>query len=80
MGKSMLTLEQLISEATALPDSDKEILLDKILESISGTVDYDALRQGVKLAQDRLAEIDNGTVQTISGEAALAQIRQMFAQ
>lgn len=76
----MLTLEQLISEVTALPDSDKEILLDKILESISGTVDYDALHQGVKRAQDRLAEIDNGTVQTIPGEAALAQIRQLFAQ
>ncbi|WP_238154265.1 hypothetical protein [Synechococcus elongatus] len=43
-------------------------------------MDYDALRQGVKQAQTRLTEIDNGTVQTIPGDAALAQIRQMFGQ
>lgn len=30
----MLTLEQLISEATALPDAGKAILIDKIVESM----------------------------------------------
>jgi hypothetical protein len=31
----MLTLDQLISEATALPDATKAILIDKILESMT---------------------------------------------
>jgi hypothetical protein len=31
----MLTLDQLISEATALPDAAKTILIDKIVESMA---------------------------------------------
>ena len=31
----MLTLDQLISEATALPDATKAILIDKIMESMT---------------------------------------------
>ena len=34
----MLTLDQLISEATALPDADKAILIDKIVESMKGQI------------------------------------------
>jgi hypothetical protein len=37
----MLTLDQLISEATALPDADKALLIDKIVESMAGQVDSD---------------------------------------
>ncbi len=73
----MLTLEQLISEATALPDAGKAILIDKIVESMEGQVDRDILVAGVQQAQERLAEIDSGAVQTISGDIALAQIRQL---
>lgn len=74
----MLTLEQLISEATALPDADKAILIDKIVESMTGEIDQDVLVEGVKRAQDRIAEIDRGAVQTIPGDVALAQIRQLL--
>jgi Putative addiction module component len=59
----MLTLEQLILEATALPDAGKAILIDKIVESMTGEVDRDILMEGVQKAQERLAEIDSGTVQ-----------------
>jgi hypothetical protein len=72
----MLTLEQLISEATALPDAGKAILIDKIVESMTGEIDRDILT-GVQKAQERLAEIDSGAVQTIPGDIALAQIRQL---
>jgi hypothetical protein len=74
----MLTLDQLISEATALPDAAKAILIDKITESMIGQVDHDTLIAGVKKAQKRMTEIDNGTVQTIPGDIALAQIRQLL--
>jgi hypothetical protein len=76
----MLTLDQLISEATALPDADKAILLDKIAESMTGQIDQDILLEGVQKAQKRLAEIDSGTVQTIPGDIALAQVRKLLEQ
>lgn len=73
----MLTLDQLISEATALPDAAKAVLVDKIVESMAGQIDQDILAAGVKKAQKRMAEIDSGAVQTIPGDIALAQIRQL---
>jgi Putative addiction module component len=72
----MLTLEQLISEATALPDAGKAILIDKIVESMTEQGDRDILL-GVQKAQERLAEIDSDAIQTIPGDIALAQIRQL---
>jgi Putative addiction module component len=76
----MLTLEQLISEATALPDTAKAILLDKIVESMTGQIDRDVLNEGVQTAQARIAEIDRGTVQPIPGDIALAQVRQLLGE
>jgi Putative addiction module component len=73
----MLTLEELISEATALPDAGKAILIDKIVESMAGEIDRDILVAGVQKAQERLAEIDSGAIQTVPGDIALAQIRQL---
>lgn len=73
----MLTLEQLISEATALPDAAKALLIDKIVESMTVEIDRDILMEGVKKAQERIAEIDSHAVQTIPGDIALAQIRQL---
>jgi Putative addiction module component len=72
----MLTLDQLISEATALPDAAKALLIDKIAESMTSQIDRDILAEGVKKAQERIAEIDRGAIQTIPGDIALAQIRQ----
>jgi hypothetical protein len=74
----MLTLDQLISEATALPEAAKAILIDKITESMIEQLDHDTLMAGVKKAQKRMAEIDSGTVQAIPGDIALAQIRQLL--
>ncbi len=74
----MLTLDQLIAEATALADSDKAILIDKIMASMSGHIDRDVLSEGVQKAQKRIAEVDSGEVQTIPGDIALAQIRQLL--
>jgi hypothetical protein len=73
----MLTLDQLISEATALPDEAKALLIDKIVESMTVEIDRDISMEGVQKAQERLAEIDRGAVQTIPGDVALAQIRQL---
>ncbi|NMF83159.1 addiction module protein [Nodosilinea sp. P-1105] len=74
----MLSLDQLIAEATALPAADKTILLEKLVESMAGQLDQDVLREGIQTAQARLAEIESGAVQTIPGEVALAQVRQLI--
>jgi hypothetical protein len=74
----MLTLDQLISEATALPEAAKTILIDKIMESMTGQIDRDILMAGVQKAQKRIAEIESGVVQTIPGDIALAQVRQLL--
>jgi Putative addiction module component len=76
----MITLEQLMSEATALPDAAKALLIDKIVESMTRQIDQDILMEGVKKAQERIAELDSGVVQTIPGDIALAQVRQFSAQ
>jgi hypothetical protein len=73
----LLTLDQLISEATALPDAAKALLFDKIVESMTSKIDQDILMEGVKKAQERIAEIDSGVVQTIPGDIGLVQIRQL---
>ena len=71
----MLTLDQLILEATALPDSDKAILIDKIMESMTRQIDQDISIEGVKKAQGRIAEVDNGAVQpgTLTGLRGIAK-------
>ena len=74
----MLSLNQITAEATVLPDADKTILIDKLIESMTEQFDQDLLLEGIQKAQERLAEIDNGTVQAIPGEIALAQIRQLI--
>jgi Putative addiction module component len=74
----MLTLDQLISEATALPEAAKTILIDKIMESMTEQIDRDILMEGVQKAQKRIAEIESGVVQTIPGDIALAQVRQFL--
>lgn len=73
----MLTLDQLISAATALPDAAKTLLIDKIVESMTGQVDRDILMEGMNKAQSRIAEIDSGAVQAILGDTSLEQIRQL---
>jgi Putative addiction module component len=47
------------------------------LESIQRHIDQDLLSEGVKKAQERMAEIDSGAVQTIPGDIALSHIRQL---
>ncbi len=76
----MLTLEQLISEASALPDADKAILIDKLVEIMVGQTEPEVSIAGVNKAQERLAQIDSGAVQTIPGDIALAQIRQLLGK
>ena len=73
----MLSLEQIIAEATVLPDADKTILIEKLIESMAEQLDQDLLLKGIQKAQERLAEIDNGTVQAIPGDYEHIPVTQL---
>lgn len=45
---------------------------------MSESIDPDLLQENVKKAQERIAEIESGTVETIPGDIALAQVRQFL--
>jgi hypothetical protein len=47
------------------------------VENMTRQIDRDILMAVVKKAQERLVEIDGGAVQQISGDIALALIRQL---
>lgn len=70
----MLTLNQLILEATALSGANKVILTDKVVESLEEQIDRDVRRRGIQTAQDCIDEIESGAVQTIPGDISLAQL------
>lgn len=74
----MQSLDRLIAEATALPDADKAVLIDKISESMMASRDRDGLAEEVRKAQERIAEVDRGNVKTIPGDIALATVRKLF--
>lgn len=74
----MQSLDRLIAEATALPDADKVILIDKISENIMASRERDVLYAEVLKDQERITEIDHGSVQTIPGDIALATARKLF--
>ena len=46
------------------------------MESMEEQIDRDVFSKGIQTAQDRIAEIDSGAVQTILGDIASAQVRQ----
>lgn len=43
-------------------------------------IDRDVLNEGIQKAQDRIAEIDSSTVQSIPGDVGLAQVRQLLGK
>lgn len=75
----MLTLNEIINEAIALPNTDKTTLIEKLMESMEPSdSDKILLNEAIQIAQKRLAEVEAGTVQTIPGEMALAQVRSLL--
>lgn len=57
---------------------DKAIPFNKVMENMIEQLDPEKLSEGKRKAQARIAEVESGAVQTISGDVALAQVRQQF--
>lgn len=74
----MLSVEELIQEALSLPSSTRVFLVEKLIESLESDIDEDIKNIWNTEARKRRDEIRNHTVEPISGEIALAQIRQIL--
>jgi Putative addiction module component len=73
----MRSIEQLTEELLSLPSGSRALLADKLVESLEFDTDSVIEAAWVTEAKRRRDEVRNGSVQTISGEEALAQVRQL---
>ena len=74
----MLSVEELIYEALSLPSSSRVFLVEKLIESLESDIDENIQKTWNTEAKKRRDEIRNHTVEPISGEIALAQLRQIL--
>ena len=74
----MLSVEELIQEALSLPNATRVFLVEKLIESLEPDIDQNIQKSWNIEAKNRRDEIRNHTVEPISGEIALAQIRRIL--
>ena len=75
----MLSVEQIIQEALSLPSDLRIRLVEELLASLEVSVDENTQTAWLTEAKRRRDEIRSAIVQTIPGEEALAQIRQILS-
>lgn len=74
----MRSIEQLTEEILSLPNASRAFLADKLVESLEFDTDSTIQAVWVTEAKRRRDEIRDGSVQPISGEEALAQVRRLI--
>lgn len=74
------TVEQITEDALALPSEARALLADRLVESLDPAEDDYTRQLWVKEALARRNEVREGRVKTISGEEALARVRQAFIE
>ena len=74
----MQSIEQLMNEALSLPRQSRAILVDKLVASLEFETDSTIQTAWITEAKKRREEIQRCLVQPISGEVALAQVRQII--
>jgi hypothetical protein len=75
---TMRSIEQLTEEILSLPSELRALLADKLVESLEFDTDPTIQAVWVTEAKRRRDEVRNGSVQPISGEDALAQVRRLI--
>lgn len=69
------TVEQLAQQAMSLPSESRARLADLLVESLEGEVLGTTEQLWIAEAKRRRDEVRSGTVETISGEEALREVR-----
>ncbi|MGF1513985.1 MAG: addiction module protein [Elainellaceae cyanobacterium] len=73
-----LTIEQLTEEILSLPSASRAILADKLIESLEFDTNSEIQDVWIIEAKRRKDEVQKGSVQPISAEDALAQVRRLI--
>ncbi len=76
----MRSIEQLTEELLALPSVSRALLAEKLVESLEFDTDPAVQFAWITEAKKRREQVRNGSVQPISGEDALAQVRRLLEQ
>ena len=77
----MLSFEQLTQAALSLPSAAlRALLAEKLIESLELNTDLAIQAAWITEAKKRRDEVRNGTINPISGDEALAQVRRMLEQ
>ncbi len=76
----MSPIEKITQDALALPSNLKVELVEKLIASLECNIDEQTQSAWIAQAKQRRDEIVNRTVQTIPGDKALAQVRQILEQ
>jgi hypothetical protein len=74
----MRTIEQLTEEILSLPSASRALLADKLVESLEFDTDSAIQAVWVAEAKQRRDQVRDGSVEAISGEDALAQVRRLI--
>ncbi|MEM7761607.1 MAG: addiction module protein [Cyanobacteria bacterium P01_A01_bin.40] len=74
----MRSIEQLTKEILSLPSAERAFLADKLVESLEFDTDSTIQSIWVTEAKRRRDEVRDGSVQPISGEQAMAQVRRLI--
>jgi hypothetical protein len=76
----MRSIEQLTEELLALPSVSRALLAEKLVESLEFDTDPTIQAAWITEAKKRRDQVRDGSVQTILGEEALAQVRRLLGQ
>jgi putative addiction module component (TIGR02574 family) len=76
----MRSLEKLTKEILSLPSASRAMLAEKLVESLEFDTDPAIQAAWTTEAKRRRDEVRSGSVETIPGEEALAQVRRLLKQ
>ena len=74
-----LSVEEIEEQALALSPDARALLADRLVESLEPAEDEATRALWAAEAQRRWEELENGTVQAVPGEEALAEVRRALA-
>lgn len=76
----MRSIEQLTEEILSLPSRSRAILVGKLVESLEFDIDPTIQKTWLVEAKKRRDEVQSGSVQTVTGDEAFAQVRLLLEQ
>ncbi len=75
-----LTLDEVYSQALALPDESKESLAERLVAYLETHVDPEVERANLEQAKRRRDEVRTGRVEPLSGESVMAKAREILSK